>query len=142
MRSIRIHGEDNAIGESREWKIGKGRGEWGNGSIWRSGGRASGGAAGDQRAADPVRHRMQVAVHDTSPTTPSHSPCRASPRRMAVFGFTRLWTSVTLLNQLMETWLDPLAALDPNGDALEELLSYVQRKLEMARDLPRVGEIG
>ncbi|MEL7262863.1 MAG: TetR family transcriptional regulator, partial [Pseudomonadota bacterium] len=44
---------------------------------------------------------------------------------------------VTLLNQLMETWLDPLVEMDPSGDPLEEILAYVQRKLDMARDLPR-----
>ena len=48
---------------------------------------------------------------------------------------------LTLLNQLMETWLDPLVAMDPDGDALEELLTYVHRKLEMARDLPRESRL-
>ncbi len=48
---------------------------------------------------------------------------------------------VTLLNQLMETWLDPLVELDPNGDPLPEILGYVQRKLEMARDLPRESRL-
>ncbi|MEM9636857.1 MAG: TetR family transcriptional regulator C-terminal domain-containing protein [Pseudomonadota bacterium] len=48
---------------------------------------------------------------------------------------------VTLLNQLMETWLDPLVTLDPDGDPLQEILSYVQRKLDMARDLPRESRL-
>lgn len=48
---------------------------------------------------------------------------------------------VTLLNQLMETWLDPLVALDPQGDPLREILGYVQRKLDMARDLPRESRL-
>lgn len=48
---------------------------------------------------------------------------------------------VTLLNQLMETWLDPLVEMDPDGDPLTELLSYVQRKLEMSRDLPRESRL-
>lgn len=48
---------------------------------------------------------------------------------------------VTLLNQLMETWLDPLVTLDPKGDPLEEILSYVHRKLDMARDLPRESRL-
>jgi TetR/AcrR family transcriptional regulator len=48
---------------------------------------------------------------------------------------------VTLLSQLMETWLDPLVALDPKGDPMSELLSYVQRKLDMARDLPRESRL-
>lgn len=48
---------------------------------------------------------------------------------------------VTLLNQLMETWLDPLVTLDPDGEPLREILSYVQRKLDMARDLPRESRL-
>jgi TetR/AcrR family transcriptional regulator len=48
---------------------------------------------------------------------------------------------LTLLNRLMETWLDPMLALDPDGDPLEELLAYVRRKLEMARDLPRESRL-
>lgn len=48
---------------------------------------------------------------------------------------------ITLLNQLMETWLDPLVEMDQHGDPLEELLSYVQRKLDMARDLPRESRL-
>ncbi|MEM8653983.1 MAG: TetR family transcriptional regulator C-terminal domain-containing protein [Pseudomonadota bacterium] len=48
---------------------------------------------------------------------------------------------VTLLNQLMETWLDPLVEMDANGDPLPELLAYVQRKLDMARDMPRESRL-
>lgn len=48
---------------------------------------------------------------------------------------------VTLLSQLMETWLDPLVELDPDGDPMTELLDYVQRKLDMARDLPRESRL-
>lgn len=48
---------------------------------------------------------------------------------------------VTLLSQLMETWLDPLVELDPNGDPVKEILAYVQRKLDMARDLPRESRL-
>lgn len=48
---------------------------------------------------------------------------------------------VTLLNQLMETWLDPLVELDAEGDPLSELLDYVHRKLDMARDLPRESRL-
>jgi TetR/AcrR family transcriptional regulator len=43
---------------------------------------------------------------------------------------------VTLLSQLLETWLDPLVELDPDGDPVEELLGYVHHKLEMSLDLP------
>lgn len=48
---------------------------------------------------------------------------------------------LTLLSQLMETWLDPLAELDPQGDPQTEILDYVQRKLDMARDLPRESRL-
>ncbi|WP_299547691.1 TetR family transcriptional regulator C-terminal domain-containing protein [uncultured Tateyamaria sp.] len=48
---------------------------------------------------------------------------------------------VTLLNQLMETWLDPLVEMDAAGDPLTELLDYVQRKLDMSRDLPRESRL-
>jgi TetR/AcrR family transcriptional regulator len=46
-----------------------------------------------------------------------------------------------LLEQLLDTWLDPLRRLDPDGDPLEELLAYVQRKLEMSRDYPRESRL-
>ncbi len=48
---------------------------------------------------------------------------------------------VTLLNQLMETWLDPMRDIDPAGDPREELLRYVQRKLEMSRKYPRESRL-
>ncbi len=48
---------------------------------------------------------------------------------------------VTLLNHLMDEWLDPLRAVDPEGEPLEELIGYVRRKLEMARDLPRESRL-
>lgn len=48
---------------------------------------------------------------------------------------------VTLLNQVMETWLDPLIEMDQDGDPVEELLAYVRRKLEMARDLPQESRL-
>lgn len=48
---------------------------------------------------------------------------------------------VTLLNRLMETWLDPLAHLDPAGDPMAELLGYVRRKLEMSRLYPRESRL-
>lgn len=48
---------------------------------------------------------------------------------------------VTLLNRLMETWLAPLAHLDPSGDPMEELLAYTRRKLEMSRTYPRESRL-
>ncbi|WP_293575912.1 TetR family transcriptional regulator C-terminal domain-containing protein [Phaeobacter sp.] len=46
-----------------------------------------------------------------------------------------------LLSGLLDTWLDPLRALDPDGDPLEEILAYVQRKLQMSRDFPRESRL-
>lgn len=43
---------------------------------------------------------------------------------------------VTLLSQLLETWLDPLIELDPDGDPVEEMLGYVRHKLDMSLELP------
>ncbi|MDG3042326.1 TetR family transcriptional regulator C-terminal domain-containing protein [Roseicyclus marinus] len=48
---------------------------------------------------------------------------------------------VTLLSQLMNTWLDPLRALDPDGDPVAEILAYARRKLEMSRDFPRESRL-
>lgn len=48
---------------------------------------------------------------------------------------------VHLLSQLMETWLAPLKDMNPLGDPREELLAYVQRKLDMAMELPRESRL-
>ena len=48
---------------------------------------------------------------------------------------------VTLLNHLMETWLDPLRQMNVDGEPLTELLEYINRKLEMARDMPRESRL-
>ena len=48
---------------------------------------------------------------------------------------------LTLLNQLMETWLDPLVDMNEDGDPMAEILAYVQRKLDMARELPRESRL-
>lgn len=46
-----------------------------------------------------------------------------------------------LLEQLLDTWLDPMRALDPDGEPLEEILAYVHRKLQMSRDYPRESRL-
>ncbi|WP_372573045.1 TetR family transcriptional regulator C-terminal domain-containing protein [Ruegeria jejuensis] len=46
-----------------------------------------------------------------------------------------------LLERLLDTWLDPLRELDAQGEPLEELLGYVQRKLQMSRDYPRESRL-
>ena len=48
---------------------------------------------------------------------------------------------VTLLSQLLETWLDPLIELDPMGDPVEELLGYIRHKLDMALELPAESKL-
>lgn len=47
----------------------------------------------------------------------------------------------TLLSGLLDTWLDPLRAINPNGDPNEEILAYVHRKLEMSREMPRESRL-
>ncbi len=46
-----------------------------------------------------------------------------------------------LLDRLLQDWLDPLRALDPGGDPVEEVLSYARRKLHLARDFPRESRL-
>ncbi|MEI4260870.1 TetR family transcriptional regulator C-terminal domain-containing protein [Roseovarius sp. D0-M9] len=48
---------------------------------------------------------------------------------------------VTLLHQLMDSWLEPLRQLDPDGVPLDELLTYVRRKLEMSQAFPRESRL-
>lgn len=48
---------------------------------------------------------------------------------------------VTLLSQLMDTWLDPLRAIDAGGEPVAEILAYVRRKLQMSRDFPRESRL-
>jgi len=47
----------------------------------------------------------------------------------------------TLLTGLLATWLDPLRAMNPAGDPVEEVLSYVRRKLLLSRDFPRESRL-
>lgn len=47
----------------------------------------------------------------------------------------------TLLQELLDTWLEPLRGLDPEGDPQAEIGAYVRRKLEMARDYPRESRL-
>jgi TetR/AcrR family transcriptional regulator len=46
-----------------------------------------------------------------------------------------------LLTGLLDTWLDPLRAMDPMGDPQREILAYVRRKLDLARDYPRESRL-
>lgn len=46
-----------------------------------------------------------------------------------------------LLARLLDTWLDPLRALDPEGVPLDEIMGYVRRKLDLSRDYPRESRL-
>ena len=46
-----------------------------------------------------------------------------------------------LLTGLLDTWLDPLREMDPAGEPLAEILGYVRRKLDLARDFPRESRL-
>lgn len=48
---------------------------------------------------------------------------------------------VTLLDTLLDAWLAPLRRLDPAGDPLSEILSYMRRKLGLSRDYPRESRL-
>jgi TetR/AcrR family transcriptional regulator len=47
----------------------------------------------------------------------------------------------TLLSGLLHTWLDPLREMDAGGEPVEEILGYVRRKLDLARDFPRESRL-
>jgi len=47
----------------------------------------------------------------------------------------------TLLSRLLDSWLAPMKELSKDGDPLEEILNYVRRKVEMARDYPRESRL-
>ncbi|MCD9147567.1 TetR family transcriptional regulator C-terminal domain-containing protein [Pseudophaeobacter flagellatus] len=46
-----------------------------------------------------------------------------------------------LLSELLDTWLDPMREINAQGDPMEEILAYVQRKLQMSRDFPRESRL-
>lgn len=46
-----------------------------------------------------------------------------------------------LLTRMLDTWLDPLRDIDPEGDAVAEVMGYVRRKLELSRDYPRESRL-
>jgi len=48
---------------------------------------------------------------------------------------------VELLGGLLDLWLDPLRALNSQGDPIEEIVDYVLRKLDMAREMPRESRL-
>lgn len=46
-----------------------------------------------------------------------------------------------LLTGLLDTWLDPLRAMNPGGEPLQEIMGYVRRKIDLARDYPRESRL-
>ncbi|MDF1669579.1 MAG: TetR family transcriptional regulator C-terminal domain-containing protein [Roseovarius sp.] len=48
---------------------------------------------------------------------------------------------ISLLGQLMDKWLAPMAQIDPAGEPLEEILRYVHRKIEMSFEYPRESRL-
>lgn len=46
-----------------------------------------------------------------------------------------------LMDQMLETWLDPLKLISADGDAVEEILNYVHRKLAASREFPRESRL-
>jgi TetR/AcrR family transcriptional regulator len=46
-----------------------------------------------------------------------------------------------LMEGLLDTWLDPLREMDPEGEPVAEVLKYVRRKLELSRDYPRESRL-
>ena len=47
----------------------------------------------------------------------------------------------SLLERMLDTWLDPLREMDPDGAPLDEVLAYVARKLELSRTYPRESRL-
>ena len=47
----------------------------------------------------------------------------------------------TLLDHLLDIWLDPLRDIDAKGEPLVEILKYVQRKLEISHKHPRESRL-
>ncbi len=48
---------------------------------------------------------------------------------------------VALLTGLLDLWLDPLRTIEPAGDPADEIVGYVLRKLDMARQFPRESKL-
>lgn len=48
---------------------------------------------------------------------------------------------VELIQQLIDLWLEPLDQIDPEGDPVNEILSYVRRKLNVSKNYPRESRL-
>ena len=47
----------------------------------------------------------------------------------------------SVLSRLLDTWLDPLRRMNPQGDPTDEVLGYVRAKLDLSRDFPRESRL-
>lgn len=47
----------------------------------------------------------------------------------------------TLIEAVLDRWLAPMTDIDAKGDPIEQILTYVQTKLEMSRDMPRESRL-
>jgi len=48
---------------------------------------------------------------------------------------------LAVLQRTLDEWLEPLRAIDPDGDPQQEIVSYVDRKLVMSRDKPEASRL-
>ena len=48
---------------------------------------------------------------------------------------------VNLIDELIDLWIEPLGQIDGKGAPVDEILRYVQRKLEFSRDRPRESRL-
>lgn len=48
---------------------------------------------------------------------------------------------IALLTQLLGDWMEPINAVDPDGDPVGEILAYAKRKLAMSQNFPRESRL-
>lgn len=48
---------------------------------------------------------------------------------------------LAILGAALEDWLQPLRAIDPAGDPVEEVLTYIRRKLAISKNHPRESRL-
>ena len=48
---------------------------------------------------------------------------------------------IAVLEHTLRDWLEPLRALDPAGDPVEELSRYIRAKIQMSRDNPKASSL-
>jgi TetR/AcrR family transcriptional regulator len=48
---------------------------------------------------------------------------------------------LAVLEHTLDDWLEPLRALDPDGDPIGEIRRYIERKLEMSRAAPEASRV-